>query len=153
MLTTSRVSPKKSWQTGRQHVSVLAEMALRREKIVQRLTELREKNSLSQEHAAAKVGVTLRQWQRWEAGQSVPYPRNMDAIASAFGISVQDFFDADPDATTVQLLEARVIELEDQVTELRAGLLALTADSLRHAQGQSKKRGKGQPPAPEANGQ
>lgn len=132
-----------SWQGGPRRVSVLAEMALRRERIAERLTEIREHNSLTQENAAAKVGVTLRQWQRWEAGESVPYPRNLDAVASRFGLSVADFFDGDlsASATRSALLEARVEDLEAQLTEMRAGLAALTADSLRRTRAQSGRRG------------
>lgn len=109
-----------SWQTKPRRVSVLAEMALRREKIAERLTELREHEGLSQERAAGKVGVTLRQWQRWEAGESVPYPRNLDAVASKFGLSIEEFFDEHPSGPTarVTLLEARVIDLERLMSTL-----------------------------------
>jgi transcriptional regulator with XRE-family HTH domain len=68
-------------------------MALRQEKVSQRLRELRELQGLSQEDAARKVGITQRQWQRWESGESMPYPRSLDMVASAFEISVAEFFD------------------------------------------------------------
>lgn len=133
-----------SWRRQPSRVSVLAEMALRREKIAQRLGELRESNSLTQEQAAAKVGVTLRQWQRWEAGESVPYPRNMDTVASHFGMSVSEFFDDEPlGGTRTALLEARVEELEAAVTELRAGLATLAADSLKQTRGRQARPGTG----------
>lgn len=135
-----------SWRGQPKRVSVLAEMALRREKIAQRLGELRESNALTQEQAAAKVGVTLRQWQRWEAGESVPYPRNMDVVASKFGLSVSEFFDDEPlGGTRTALLEARVEELEQTVTELRAGLAALAADSLTRTQARQAPADKGRP--------
>lgn len=95
MYAVSSQSRKKSWQNGRQRVSVLAAMALKQERVVQKLTQLREDHSLTQEQAAGKVGVTLRQWQRWEAGESMPYPRNLDMIASRFGFDPGEFFDAD----------------------------------------------------------
>lgn len=125
MNDVSRVSRKMSWREPPRRVSVLAEMALRREKIAQRLGELREINSLTQEQAAAKVGVTLRQWQRWEAGESVPYPRNMDVVASHFGLSVSEFFDNEPLAggsPRVLVLEAKVEELERQLEMVLAHL-------------------------------
>lgn len=120
-----------SWRKQPRRVSVLAEMALRREKIAQRLGELREANTLTQEQAAAKVGVTLRQWQRWEAGESVPYPRNMDGIASHFGLSVSEFFDENPlsDGRTT-ILEAKVEELEGVLAQMLARLDALDADAI-----------------------
>jgi transcriptional regulator with XRE-family HTH domain len=97
MQDVSRRAVQKTWRGRRAAVSVLAEMALRQEKVAERLAILRERQALTQEQAAAKVGVTLRQWQRWEAGQSMPYPRNLELIASRFGFSVADFFDAEPD--------------------------------------------------------
>lgn len=86
-----------------------------------RLGELREGESLTQEQAAAKVGVTLRQWQRWEAGESVPYPRNLDLIASRFGLLIGEFFDETPRAT----LSARVEELGVLVAAVASRLSAL----------------------------
>lgn len=94
MYVESRGSRQKSWQTGRQRVSVLAELAIRKEIVATKLAQLRDAHDLTQERAAAHVGVTVRQWQRWETGVSVPYPRNLDAIAEKFGISVAEFFDA-----------------------------------------------------------
>lgn len=68
-------------------------MAIRKEAVASKLAELREQHDLSQEQAAARVGITHRQWQRWEHGESVPYPRNLDAIAARFGFDVSEFFD------------------------------------------------------------
>lgn len=109
-----------SWRTGRQRVSVLAELAVNKEVVSRRLTELREEHGLSQERAAAKVGVTMRQWQRWEGGQSVPYPRNLEAIADAFEISVVEFFhpaSETPDPftpTQLDRIEAELIKLRTE---------------------------------------
>lgn len=83
-------------------------MALRKERVVERLVQLREVHGLTQEQAAARVGVTVRQWQRWEAGKSMPYPRNLDMIAAKFGITVADFFDED---VVTESLDDRVQEL------------------------------------------
>jgi len=116
-------------------------MALRREKIAARLAELREQHSLTQEQAAARTGVTLRQWQRWEYGESIPYPRNLDAIASKFGLSVAEFFDE----TENGILKDEVTALRAEVTELRAGLAALASDILLHTQELQALRGKGRP--------
>jgi transcriptional regulator with XRE-family HTH domain len=91
-------------------------MALRRERIVERLAELRERHSLSQEDAARKVGVTHRQWQRWESGESTPYPRNLDKVASAFRVPVSTFFDEDP----------IVLSDDDQLDRIEAMLERIT---------------------------
>ena len=126
MRTVSSMPRKKSWQGQRRHVSVLAEMALRQEKVSARLLQLRERQGLSQEDAARKVGITTRQWQRWETGESMPYPRNLDMVASRFGISISEFFDEETPATLepdqLDRLEAKLdallshlqIELDDQ---------------------------------------
>ncbi len=123
-------------------------MALRREYIAERLAELREQHSLTQEQAAGRVGVTLRQWQRWESGESMPYPRNLDAIASNFGLSVAEFFDETESGT----VRAEVLLLRTEISELRAGLAALASDSLRHTQELQALRGKGRREGPEGDG-
>ncbi|HTE63676.1 MAG TPA: helix-turn-helix domain-containing protein [Solirubrobacteraceae bacterium] len=107
-------------------------MAIQKETVVRRLTELRERHAdpqtgkpLPQEKAAARVGVTMRQWQRWESGGSLPYPRNLEAIADAFQFPVADFFDEpQPDAAT-SLSEGGVTARLDQ---MQAELEAARAD-------------------------
>lgn len=128
MYAVSSMPRQKSWREGRRRVSVLAEMALRKERVVERLVQLREQHSLSQEQAAQKVGVTSRQWQRWEAGESMPYPRNFDLIAQRFGISVVEFFDDIPAPAS-----SRLEELEAEVLELREGQRNL-ADQLKQTE-------------------
>lgn len=88
-------------------------MALRRERIAERLAQLREHSGLTQEQAAQKVGITHRQWQRWESGESVPYPRNLEVIASRFGITVAEFFDDMPpsDGQMLERIEAMEAEI------------------------------------------
>lgn len=92
MSAVSIPSRQKSWQDPRQRVSVLAELAIHKKTVVEKLASLRDDHDLTQEKAAQAVGVTVRQWQRWESGASVPYPRNLDAIAARFGFDVADFF-------------------------------------------------------------
>lgn len=103
MPAVSTPSRKKSWQTGRKRVSVLAALAIKRDAISRRLLKVREDNrdpgtgeKLTQEDAALRVGVRARTWQRWEAGETVPYPRNLASIADAFGFDVAEFFDSEP---------------------------------------------------------
>lgn len=95
MYAVSTPSRQKSWQDPRQRVSVLAELAIHKKTVVDKLASLREDHDLTQEKAAQAVGVTVRQWQRWESGASVPYPRNLDAIAGHFGFEVSEFFTDD----------------------------------------------------------
>lgn len=102
MFVSSRPSRQKSWHTGRERVSVLAALALHKESVSRKLLQIREDlrdpktgKLLSQEKAAARVGATSRTWQRWENGETVPYPRNLEAIADEFGFDVGEFFDGD----------------------------------------------------------
>jgi transcriptional regulator with XRE-family HTH domain len=131
MYDVSRPTRQKSWQGRPRRVSVIAEMALRQEKVSERLLELRELNGLSQEQAAQRVGITHRQWQRWEQGESMPYPRNLDLIASRFGLSIADFFDEDTaiaPADRVDQLDRIEALLEENAGKLDLLLGALTGD-------------------------
>lgn len=125
MSVVSRVPYEKPWRERRHRVSVLAEMALRKEKVTQRLRELRELHGLTQDQAAARVGINLRQWQRWEAGDSMPYPRNLDTIASAFGITVAEFFDPPPrvavDHSELGAVREQLARLDDHISALQNG--------------------------------
>jgi transcriptional regulator with XRE-family HTH domain len=93
MQDTSTPTRKVSWQTKGKRVTMLAEMAVRQRQVAQRLGQLREQHELTQEQAAQKVGITVRQWQRWEDGTSMPHARNLKNVADAFKIKVTDFFD------------------------------------------------------------
>lgn len=101
MSVVAIASRKKSWQTSRQRVSVAAALAIQRENVMQRLVRLREDvghpekpgEPLPQDQAAQRAGVTARQWQRWESGVSVPYARNLSAVADAFQFDVAEFYD------------------------------------------------------------
>lgn len=153
MSVTSRGSRRKSWQNGRQRVSVLAALAIHKETVSKKLSELREAHAdsqtgkpLSQEKAAARVGVTMRQWQRWESGESVPYPRNLDAIAAEFDFDVAEFFEEgtppakpstpDPfaDATGERLarMEAQLVKNGRLLNALLIQLLGDDEETMRH---------------------
>jgi len=122
-----------SWQRRRPRVSVLAEMALRQERVVETLIALRERHSLGQEDAARKIGIGLRQYQRWEAGESMPRANNLGRAALAYGVSPTIFYDDEdlPASTVPQLdrmeseleqLAAAVAQLATAVSELREEL-------------------------------
>lgn len=123
----STPSRQKSWQTSRERVSVLAALAIQKETVSRVLVELREQHKppgsqkpLSQEKAAARAGVTGRQWQRWESGKSEPYLRNLEAVASAFDIPVSRFIDvSEQEGTTSSLDQVEAIAAEFRpITEL-----------------------------------
>jgi transcriptional regulator with XRE-family HTH domain len=93
MQDTSTATRRITWQSRGKRVTLLAEMAVRQRQVAQRLSQLREQHELTQEQAAQKVGITVRQWQRWEDGTSMPHARNLKLTADAFGVRVEDFFD------------------------------------------------------------
>jgi len=105
MAVMSRPYMKKSWQSGRERVSVLAALAIHKETVMQRLLQIRwdhreePDKPLSMEKAAARVDVSWRTWQRWEAGDSIPYPRNLGLIADAYGFNVSEFYNDKARAT------------------------------------------------------
>lgn len=155
MYVESRQSPKKSWQTSRERVTVLADLAIRKETVVRKLTEIREAHDLTQERAAAKVGVTVRQWQRWESGASVPYARNISAIAECFDISENEFFDKTPErpetpdlsrvagpvAAELAALNARLDDMQQLLTRLADAATGRSAETARQwAAGDAERR-------------
>lgn len=84
-------------------------MAVTRERVMERLRELRHLNGsdgkpLSQEDAAHLADITTRQWQRWESGESMPYPKSLGRVADAFGISIEFFETAPADRVRTDLL-------------------------------------------------
>lgn len=111
---------------------MLAALAIQKETVSQRLTELREARELTQEKAAALVGVTMRQWQRWEGGESVPYPRNLEAIAEKFEIDVGEFFDGIGVVSSATARGPR--GLEDRLARLETKLDEMERERVEHAE-------------------
>lgn len=58
----------------------------------QKIYELRRKEDISQEALAALIGTTRQQVSRWECGVAIPNPKFAYAIASYFGITVEELF-------------------------------------------------------------
>lgn len=60
----------------------------------ERFFRLRDQAGLSQRAAADRVGVGLRQWQRWENNETTPYKSSLARVARAFSVPLAHF-DAD----------------------------------------------------------
>lgn len=58
----------------------------------QKIYELRKEEDISQEALAALIGTTRQQVSRWECGVAIPNPKFAYAIASHFGITVEELF-------------------------------------------------------------
>ena len=61
------------------------------------LVQLRKLNDMTQEELAEAVGVTRQAIAKWEAGDSVPDLERSKAIADAFGVSLDDLANYDPE--------------------------------------------------------
>lgn len=99
-------------------------MDLLKERIARHLTEIRERKGMTQDQVAREVGVTTRQYQRWEGAMSTPYWRNIEALAEALGVSPTEIVDyqADGKGPPQETREARLMrdmaELEARVAGL-----------------------------------
>jgi transcriptional regulator with XRE-family HTH domain len=132
MSAVSIPSRKMPWQTKAQRGTVLAVLAIKKEIVKARLLQIREDEGhpdkpgkpLTVEDAAARAGVKYRTWQRWEAGESIPYARNLAAIADAFGFDVAEFYDSSGDrAPTPEPF--RPANGEDRLARIETALEAL----------------------------
>jgi transcriptional regulator with XRE-family HTH domain len=68
--------------------SLAVEMALQQRATGRRIAQLRERAHLTQEAAADKAGVTLRAYQKWEAGGGIQFA-NLQRLAEALNTSVE----------------------------------------------------------------
>lgn len=136
MSAVSIPSRKMPWQTKAQRGTVLAALAIKREIVKARLLQIREDvghpdkpgKPLTVEDAAAKAGVKYRTWQRWEAGESVPYASNLAAVADAFGFDVREFYDdsGDKAPTPDPFPPAVEADLSDILSDIKAQLAEQT---------------------------
>ena len=131
-----------SWKEREEQAIVLFELARQQRAVQERLARFREemappgRERLTQEEASERAGVPVRQWQRWEKGETVPHLKNLERLAERLGIPLDDFRDATeplngtaPTGGRSQLdrieakldrlldLEARVVELERAMAE------------------------------------
>jgi transcriptional regulator with XRE-family HTH domain len=57
------------------------------EALSSRIRDARRDRGLTQDETARRVGVTLRAYQRWEEGASVPHRRNLDKLREVLGVA------------------------------------------------------------------
>ena len=67
------------------------------------LQTLRRARGLTQEQAAAAVGVTRQALSKWESGESLPDLRNCAALARFYGVTVDDLLGYDEAETGLPL--------------------------------------------------
>lgn len=139
MLDVSTPSRKKSWQSRRERVSLLADMAIKQRQVAETLARLRRQHELTQEQASERAGVAVRQWQRWEGAETMPHPRNLERLAEAFDIPVSEFFADRPVPDLMGRLDndviGRLARIEEQLTRIETTLAAAigeTPEDARH---------------------
>jgi transcriptional regulator with XRE-family HTH domain len=133
MEAVSTLPRKKSWQTKAEVRSVEAQMAITRERVMAQMLRLRqmhgsEDDPMSQEEAAHTAGVSARTWQRWEAGDTVPYARNLSTVAEKFGLPL-DYFETEPQGEPLAIghgREEQAAVLADQMAALAQKVDELT---------------------------
>lgn len=71
--------------------------------IAENLRYLRNKNCLSQEEVAERVGVTRQAVAKWERGDSLPDIINCEELADLFEVSLNDLVRYDPEQAGVPI--------------------------------------------------
>lgn len=134
-------------------------MALEQRAIGRRIAELREDRRLTQPAMAERVGVSLRGYQKWEAGVAAPNWRNLEQLAEALGVTADDLIGAgdnrhEPVAVTLDRIEAkldRLLELAGATsTELPGRTSADARDAIEHF-GATAERSSEAPPSARKN--
>jgi transcriptional regulator with XRE-family HTH domain len=123
MEAVSTLPRKKSWQTKAEVRSVEAQMAITRERVMAQMLRLRqmhgsEDDPMSQEEAAHTAGVSARTWQRWEAGDTVPYARNLSTVAEKFGLPLAIGHGREEQAAVLADQMAALAQKVDELTGL-----------------------------------
>ncbi|MDE7278313.1 MAG: helix-turn-helix transcriptional regulator, partial [Oscillospiraceae bacterium] len=63
--------------------------------IANRLRQMRNKNNLSQEELAAKMGVSRQAVSKWERAEASPDTENLILLAKLYGVSIDELLNAD----------------------------------------------------------
>lgn len=100
--------------------SVAIEMALEQRAIGRRIAELREDRRLTQPVVADRVGVSLRGYQKWEAGTAAPGWGNLEKLANVFDVSADYLLGAATEEGKNR--EAQLDRIESEVAATRVEL-------------------------------
>ncbi len=65
-------------------------MAAHQQRMGRLIAEARAEKGISQEDAARQIGIGNRTYQKWEAGEVVPYRRNLLKAATVLGKTVEE---------------------------------------------------------------
>jgi transcriptional regulator with XRE-family HTH domain len=129
---------------------VLLEVARRRQdearRIGGRIAELRGKHQLTQPAAADRIGVALRTYQTWEAGDAMPRWHNIRKIAEVYSVAVDHILgnppEAPPQASPDQLnqIEAELSRQGQLLTALAEAVETKLADQASQSAHRSQRQ-------------
>jgi transcriptional regulator with XRE-family HTH domain len=133
MVVASSRDCEKTWRITPETSNLLDVLAAEEENVAHRIRRLREAFALSQEAAAHKAGVTVRQWQRWENGDSEPYARNIQKISETFAVPLSELVGQPPGIEPSQLdrIEQALNRVESRQLEMLRELLILSRERSR----------------------
>lgn len=104
--------------------NVALEMALQQRAMGRRIAQLRERAHLTQEAAAERAGVTLRAYQKWEAGGGIQYA-NLQKLATALKATVEEITGEAETPSPFRVgeqIDDMAAEFRRYVKELQAGI-------------------------------
>ena len=78
------------------------------------LYHARKKKGLSQEEAAAKLGVSRQTISKWETDETLPDIRQAKQLAVLYGLSLDEFIEFDVD---LQEIQDTIDRMSDELTE------------------------------------
>jgi transcriptional regulator with XRE-family HTH domain len=116
-------------QTAGGTPNLLRDMAVTRERVAEQLLALRQLHGtadkpLSQEKAAQRADVQVRDWNRWENKHTTPHISSLGKVAEAFDIPLDVFDDGREDRSSTPLSD-RLDRLESELQTTRALLTAV----------------------------
>jgi transcriptional regulator with XRE-family HTH domain len=155
-MTVSSPGVKVAATNDRQRLTFALQMALDRQRAGAELAALREEARMTQAELVEKTGLSLRQIQRYEAGESMPRWKNLDKLAEALGPKVYEIV-RDDDAGGEPVTESDGTpdvgsDVEDRLERIEKAIADLTkmvrgsqpAQSRgRKPQGGGRRRGSG----------
>jgi len=110
----------------------------RQRAIGKRIAEMRERAGLTQDAAADKIGVTLRAYQKWEAGGGITRP-NLQRLAELYattpdkilGPAPPSLFAVEDGVDKLERIEEKLDRLCEAVLMLALGQATQAAQALR----------------------
>ena len=131
MADVSRVSGRKTLESGQETPSLIDVMAISRERVSEVLLDLRKLHGspdrpLSQEKAARRADVSERDWGRWERKEVTPFASSLGKVADAFEIPLDEFDDGRVDRSNTPLAD-RLDEIQASQDRMERLLTALAS--------------------------